>query len=238
MPPALQDWLPEGDLAWFILDVVAQMDLGEMERTYRADGWGQAAYAPAMMFALLLYAYCLGERSSRRIERLCERDVAFDVAFMVLAAAQRPDHTTIARFRQTHETALARLLTQVLRRCAEAGLVKVGVVALDGTKLKANAALAANWTAEAMAQEVATMRREAAATDATEDRLYGADRRGDERPEPLRNRAGRLARLKACPKRLTRRERMERTLRTRRGRRLYRKRRQTVEPVFGQIKQV
>ena len=117
MPPALQDWLPEGDLAWFILDAVAQMNLTTIERTYRADGWGQAAYEPAMMVALLLYAYCLGERSSRRIERLCQRDVAF----RVITANQGPDHTTMARFRQTHETALAMLFTQVLRLCAEAG---------------------------------------------------------------------------------------------------------------------
>ena len=130
MPPALQDWLPEGDLAWFLLDAVAQMDLAKIKRAYRADGWGAAAYTPAMMVALLLHAYCLGERSSRRIERLCERDVAF----RVLTANQRPDHTTIARFRQTHKTALARLFAQVLRLCGEAGLVKVGVVALVGPR--------------------------------------------------------------------------------------------------------
>ena len=119
LPPALQDWLPEGDLAWFILDAVAQMNLAAITRTYRADGWGQAAYEPAMMVALLLYAYCLGERSSRRIERLCQRDVAF----RVITANQGPDHTTMARFRQTHEIELAKLFTQVLRLCAEAGLV-------------------------------------------------------------------------------------------------------------------
>ena len=111
MPPALQDWLPEGDLAWFLLDAVAQMNLVAVKQTYRADGWGQAAYEPAMMVALLLYAYCLGERSSRRIERRCQRDVAF----RVITANQGPDHTTIARFRQTHETELATLFTQVLR---------------------------------------------------------------------------------------------------------------------------
>lgn len=120
LPPALQDWLPEDDLAWFILDAVVQMDLAKIERTYRADGWGQAAYEPAMMVALLLYAYCLGERSSRRIERLCKRDVAF----RVITANQGPDHTTIARFRQTHEKALASLFTDVLRLCAEAGLAQ------------------------------------------------------------------------------------------------------------------
>ncbi len=146
LPPALQDWLPEGDLAWFLLDAVAQMDLSAIEETYRRDGWGQAAYEPTMMVALLLYAYCLGERSSRQIERLCERDIAF----RVIAANQRPDHTTVARFRKLHETALAALFTDVLRLCAEAGMVKVGVVALDGTKMQADAALAANRTADAI----------------------------------------------------------------------------------------
>ena len=199
MPPALQDWLPEGDLAWFILDAVAQMNLTAIERTYRADGWGQAAYEPAMMVALLLYAYCLGERSSRRIERLCQRDVAF----RVITANQGPDHTTMARFRQTHEIELAQLFTQVLRLCAEAGLVKVGVVALDGTKIKANAALASNRTAETIATEVSRMLTEAQATDAAEDRQYGPERCGNELPEGLRDRQSRLARLQACQERLT-----------------------------------
>jgi hypothetical protein len=152
------------------------------------------------MVALLLYAYGLGERSSRRLERGGEREAAV----LVLAATQRPDPPTLARVRQTHEAAWARRLTQILRLCAEAGLVKVGVVALDGTQRTANAALAATRTAEAMAQDVAPMRREAAAIEATEDRLSGAERRGDERPEPVRNRAGRRARLKACQERLTR----------------------------------
>lgn len=199
LPPALQDWLPEGDLAWFIVDAVAQMDLRAIERTYRADGWGQAAYEPAMMVALLLYAYCLGERSSRRIERLCERDIAF----RVIAANQRPDHATIARFRQTHEAALADLFTQVLKLCAAAGLVKVGVVALDGTKVKADAALAANRTRETLEAEVTRMLAEAAATDAAEDHQYGPEQRGDELPEGLRDRRSRLARLQACQARLT-----------------------------------
>ena len=200
MPPALQDWLPEGDLAWFILDAVAQMNLTTIERTYRADGWGQAAYEPAMMVALLLYAYCLGERSSRRIERLCQRDVAF----RVITANQGPDHTTMARFRQTHETALAMLFTQVLRLCAEAGVVKVGIVALDGTKSKASAALASNRTAETIAAEVSRMLTEAQTTDEAEGRQYGPERCGDELPEVLRDRRSRLARLQACQERLER----------------------------------
>ena len=198
MPPALQDWLPESDLAWFVLDAVAQMKLAKITRAYRADGWGQAAYEPAMMVALLLYAYCLGERSSRRIERLCERDVAF----RVLTANQCPDHTTMARFRQTHEAELATLFTQILQLCAEAGLVKVGVVALDGTKINAKASLAANRTVKTIARAVTTMLADAQAADDAEDRLYGSDQRGDELPEALRDRTGRLARLRECQARL------------------------------------
>lgn len=200
MPPSLQDWLPEGDLAWFILDAVAQMKLTEIERTYRADGWGAAGYDPAMMVALLLYAYCLGERSSRRIERLCERDIAF----RVLTANQGPDHTTISRFRKTHEQALATLFTDVLRLCADAGLVNVGVVALDGIKVEANASLAANRAAETIKQAVTTMLAEARIVDDAEDRLYGPEPRGDELPEALRDRTSRLARLRECQARLER----------------------------------
>ena len=198
LPPALQDWLPEGDLAWFLLDAVAQMDLGAIEETYRRDGWGQAAYDPTMMVALLLYAYCLGERSSRQIERLCERDIAF----RVIAANQCPDHTTVARFRKTHETALAALFTDVLRLCAEAGVVKVGVVALDGTKMQADAALAANRTADAITEAVQLMLIEAQEVDDTEDRVYGPERRGDELPAALQHRQSRRVRLQACQARL------------------------------------
>ena len=133
------------------------------------------------MVALLLYAYCLGER---------------DVAFRVLTANQCPDHTTIARFRQTHETALAKLFTDILQLCAEAGLVKVGVVAQAGTKIKANAALAANRTVETIAQAVTTMLADAQATDGAEDRLYGPDQRDEDLPQPLRDRTHRLARLR------------------------------------------
>src|SRR5437899_12570162 len=103
LPPSLREWLPEGHLAWFVIDAVAELDLGAFYSAYRADGHGGAAHDPAMMVALLLYAYALGERSSRRIERRCVEDVAT----RVICANQTPDHTTIARFRQHHETALA-----------------------------------------------------------------------------------------------------------------------------------
>ncbi len=192
MPPNLRDWLAEDDLAWFVLDAVDQMDLGPFYARYRADGWGHAAYEPSMMVPLLLYAYCLGVRSSRQIERLCERDIAF----RVICANQAPDHSTIARFRQANEEALGGLFTQVLRLCAEAGLVKVGLVALDGTKIKANASLAANRSYEWIEAQVRRMLEEAGEKDAEEDDLYGPDRRGDELPPDLRDRGKRLSRLK------------------------------------------
>ena len=119
LPPSLREWLPEDHLAWFVIDAVAEMDLAPFVSGYRQDGWGRAAHDPAMMVVLLLYAYAIGERSSRRIERRCHDDVAV----RVITANQAPDHTTIARFRQRHETALAGLFGDVLGLCAEAGLV-------------------------------------------------------------------------------------------------------------------
>ena len=142
LPSALQDWLPPKDLAWLIIDAVDAMDLSAFYKKYRADGKGQAAFEPSMMVALLLYAYSLGVRSSREIARLCERDIGF----RVIAANHSLDHTTISRFRKENGEALKSLFMQVLRLCKEAGLVKMGVVALDGSKIAANAALEANRT--------------------------------------------------------------------------------------------
>lgn len=188
MPPALQDWLPADDLVYFLLDAVDQFDLAPFHAAYRADGVGQAAFQPHMMVALLLYAYCLGVRSSRQIERLCQRDVAF----RVVAGNLRPDHATIARFRQRHTEALKGLFTDILRLCQQAGLVKVGVVASDGTKMAADAALDANRTYASIRSEVESMLADAESTDAEEDRLAGPERRGDELPEAMRDRNGRL----------------------------------------------
>jgi transposase len=198
LPPALQDWLPPDDLAYFLLDAVDQLDLKPFYAVYRADGVGQAAFQPHMMVALLLYAYCQGVRSSRQIERLCERDVAF----RIVAGNLGPDHATIARFRQRHSEPLKGLFTDILRLCREAGLVKVGLVALDGTKIAADAALEANRTYETIRSEVEAMLREAESKDGDEDRLYGPQRRGDELPAALRDRGGRLERLKQCRERL------------------------------------
>jgi transposase len=133
LPPSLREWLPEGHFAWFVIDAVAELDLSAFFASYRVDGHGRAAHDPAMMVALLLYAYAIGERSSRRIERRCVEDVAT----RVICANQAPDHTTIARFRQRHEIALAELFGEVLALCAGSGLVRVGVIAVDGTKVHA-----------------------------------------------------------------------------------------------------
>jgi transposase len=198
LPPSLREWLPEQDLSWFIIDAVSQMNLEPFYTKYRNDGWGNAAYDPEMMVSLMLYAYCLGVRSSRQIERRCERDIAF----RVITANQKPDHTTIARFRQANQKELSALFTEVLRLCAEAGLVNVGLVALDGTKVKANASLGANRTYVWIEKTVQKMLEEAAVKDEEEDQLYGSDKRGDELPEDLQDRDKRLARLKEAKQRL------------------------------------
>jgi transposase len=200
LPPALSDWLPQGHLAWFVLDAIEQIDLTAFYKKYRTDGIGNSAFNPSMMVALLMYAYCTGERSSRRIERFCQTDVGYKV----ITANQSPDHSTISRFRKDNESNLKKLFLEVLRLCGEAGLVKLGKVALDGTKIKANASLAANRTLEHLEREVEKMLAEADATDAEEEKLYGKNRRGDELPEDLQDRTSRLERLKACKERLER----------------------------------
>lgn len=194
LPPSLREWLPDDHLAWFVLDAVAELDLGAFLARYREDGWGRAAFDPAMMVALTLYAYAIGERSSRAIERRCREDVAF----RVIPANQIPDHATIARFRARHEEALGQLFTQVLGLCARAGLVKVGLIAVDGTKIAASAAREANRSYE---QIVAEILDEAKVVDAAEDREYGTAR-GDELPPELADRRSRLVRLRAARERL------------------------------------
>jgi transposase len=194
MPPDLRDWLPEGHLAWFVLDAVAGMDLDGFYAPYRRDGLGRPAYEPSMMVALLLYSYSRGVRSARAIERACEEDVAF----RVIAAQQKPDHATIARFVERHERALGELFGQVLDLCAQAGLARVGVVAIDGTKIHANASRDSMMDYEQIAREIIE---EAKAIDAAEDELYG-DKRGDELPEQLTTAAGRRKWLSEAKRRL------------------------------------
>jgi transposase len=195
LPPSVREWLPAGHLAWYLLDVVERLELEAFYGEYRADGSGRPAHDPQMMVALLLYAYCVGERSSRQIERRCVEDVAF----RVIAANRAPDHTTIARFRRRHAERLAGLFVQVLAMCARAGMVRVGTVAVDGTKIAANAGLAANRGYGKIRREVERILAEADAVDAAEDARFG-DARGDELPAEL-----------ADP--VTRRERLERAQR-------------------------
>lgn len=197
LPPSLREWLPEDHLAWFVLDAVEEMDLTAFYGAYREDGWGRAAFEPQMMVALLLYGYAVGERSSRGIERRCREDIAF----RVITANQVPDHATIARFRARHERALADTFAQVLALCAKAGLVSVGVVALDGSLLAGNASPGATRTYASIREEVERMLAEAARADAAEDERFG-EARGDELPAELIDPRSRRERLRRCKEQL------------------------------------
>jgi len=196
MPPALQDWLPEGHLALFLNDVVDELDLGEFHASYEsADGRGQPPYHPAMMVKLLLYAYITGKPSSRKIEQATHTDVAF----RILAANQHPDHDSVAEFRKRHLGALGRLFMQALQLCQKAGLVKLGHVALDGTKIKANASKHKAMSYERMCQteqkleeQVRELLKKAEQTDEEEDQRYGRGERGQDVPAELARRENRL----------------------------------------------
>jgi len=187
LPPSLTDWLPEDHLVWFVIDAVTRLDLSDFYDRHRDDGWGRAAFDPAMMVTLLLYAYALGVRSAREIERR----VSDDVAMRVITAGEHPDHSTISRFRTRHREALSGLFEDVVGLCVEAGMVRPGIVAIDGTKLGANASPARNLTREQLADYARRVFDEAEAIDAEEDELYG-DARGDELPEHLRKRSDRI----------------------------------------------
>jgi len=198
-PPSLHDWLPEGHLARFLLDVVSVLDLSAIYKSYQdKDGRGQAAYAPEMMVRLLLYGYARGVYSSRKIQtRTFE-----DVAFRYLSGDQHPDHATIAEFRKRHLEALSGLFTQALLLCSEAGLVKLGHVSIDGTKIKANASKHKamsykhmNETEARLKQEIDALLAAAEKADAEEDAQYGKDRHGDELPAELQRRESRLQKI-------------------------------------------
>jgi transposase len=199
LPPSLQDWLPESHLARFVAELTDGLDLSKIYGFYgRRDGRGKAAYHPVMMVRLLLYGYCVGVMSSRRMERASYEDVAF----RYLCADQHPDHDTIAAFRQQHLPVLAQLFTQVLQLCDKAGLVKLGHVAIDGTKLQANASKHKAMSYERMEEkekqlkaEVEKLLAQAAETDAAEDQLYGKGKRGDELPAELARRESRLKKI-------------------------------------------
>jgi transposase len=199
LPIDMLEWLPETDLVHLVLDAIDEMNLSVFEADYRTGGAGQAAFAPSMMLAVLIYAYANGHRSSRKIERLCWRDVGF----RMIVGEHVPDHSVIARFRRQHTEQVEVVFVEVLRLCRAAGLGRLGVVALDGTKVAANAALAANRTAKTLDDEVRAILAEAETTDTSEDAEHG-ELRGDELPPNLRNREARRKRLLAAKQRLAR----------------------------------
>ena len=196
LPPSPVDWLPENHLVFFLLDLAGELDLEEIHAIYRQkDPRGEKAYEPRMMVVLLLYAYCVGLPSSRKIEKACWEDAAF----RVLTGNQQPDHSRISDFRRRHLPALAGLFIQVLRLCQKAGLVSLGTVALDGTKVKANASKHKAMSHERMLKserqleaEMRALLRKAEIIDAQEDGQYGKGKRGDELPEELQRRSSRL----------------------------------------------
>jgi transposase len=194
LPPDLREWLDEDHLAWFVIEAIEELDLEPFYASYRADGHGRAAHDPRMMVTLLTYAYAVGERSSRGIERRCREDIAF----RVICTNQIPDHATIARFRIRHQQSLGDLFGQVLGLCAEAGLVEVGVIAVDGSKFAAAASDSAIRTYEQIAAEILE---EAGHIDAAEDEIHG-EARGDELPVHLARGEGRRAWLREAKKRL------------------------------------
>ena len=201
LPPSPREWLPAGHVAYFILDTVAELDLRPLLERYERELRGYPPHHPRMMVGLLLYAYCVGVASSRKIEKKTYEDIAF----RVIAAGQHPDHSTVSEFRRQHLDVLAGLFVQVLALCQKAGLVQLGHVALDGTKLKANASKHKAMSYERMqqrekelAEKVAALLKAAEAADAAEDKLYGKKKRGDELPEELQRAETRLARIRAA----------------------------------------
>src|SRR3974390_3413400 len=199
LPPSLHEWLPEGHLARFLVDVVRELDLSALYASYEEkDGRGKSAYAPEMMVRLLLYGYAIGVTSSRKLEQ----KIVEDVAFRYLAGDQHPDHDTIAGFRKRHLDALAGLFVQALQLCEKAGLVKLGHVAIDGTKIKANASKHKAQSYARMTENEARLKKEieellaqAEATDAAEDAKYGKGKQGDELPQELQRRETRLRKI-------------------------------------------
>lgn len=201
LPPDLREWLPADHLALYVSDVVETLDLSGIVKVYEeGDGRGRPPYHPALMVKLLIYGYCTGRMSSRKIEQATYDEVAF----RALSCNQQPDHDSIAGFRQRHLRELGRLFMQVLQLCERAGLVKLGHVAIDGTKIKANASKYQSLSyarmkdeEEELAAEVARLLGEAQRIDEEEDKLYGKGKRGDELPEELRDRETRLAKIRA-----------------------------------------
>jgi transposase len=202
LPPSLRDWLPEDHLVYFVSDVVDQLDLSAIHAWYGEEKRGQPPYDPVLMTKLLVYGYCTGVFSSRRLQKRIQEDIPFKV----LAAGNEPDFRTISDFRKIHLVALQGLFEQVLELALESGSVKLGRVSLDGTKVKANASKhkamsygRAKERQQQLRQEVRELLAQAAAADEEEDRRHG-NRRGDELPEELRRRETRLAKIKQAKK--------------------------------------
>jgi len=220
MPASMQDWLPSDHLAYFISDVVDHLDLSAIMERYAREERGYPPYHPAMMVKVLLYAYCIGVASSRKIEkRLCE-----DIAFRVLSANNTPDFRTISDFRKDHLKALAGLFLQVLRLCQKVGLVRLGHVALDGTKIKANASKHKAMSYKRMKEEevrleaeVTELLKKAEAVDEEEDQRYGKDTRGDELPKELAFRESRLKKIREARAALEAEARLEAEKRPQKG---------------------
>lgn len=202
LPPSLHEWVREDSLERFVSEVIDHLDeegrLQPFYATYRSDGWGHPAYHPVMLLKVLVYGYVIGARSSRKLARRLERDVAF----RYLAANQQPDFRTISDFRRKHRKAFEELFEEVLALCREAGLAEMGRVALDGRRLQGNASIDRNRTREQIRAEVERILEEAERIDAEEDAEYGPERRGDELPEELRSQQERLRKLKEAQARL------------------------------------
>ena len=213
-PPSPHDWLPEGDLVYFLLDTVAALDLSPIFAHYEREFRGQPPFHPRMMVALLLYCYATGTRSSRKIMRRCQ----IDVACRVIVGEDIPDFRTISDFRKIHLARLEALFVEVLKLCSLAGLARVGTIALDGTKVKANASRHKAMSYDRMKaeeirlkEEIAKLLADAEAADKAEDVEHGPDRQGDELPDELARRQSRLAKIQAAKKLLEERARIEAT---------------------------
>ena len=210
LPPSLRDWLPENHLVYFVSDMVDQLDLTKIDAVYEKDPRGQPPYDPRLMTKLLVYGYCIGVFSSRKIRKRLEEDVPF----RVLAAGNTPDFRTISDFRKIHLEALSGLFEQVLAMALEAGAMKLGRVSLDGTKIKANASKHKAMSygrmkekEQQLKEEVKQLLEQAEAADAEEDERHGRERRGDELPAELSRRQDRIARIKQAKKVLEQRAR-------------------------------
>lgn len=205
MPPSLTDWLPKGHMVYFIREILDTINLFPILRVYEDEDRGYPPYNPKMMTGILLYGYCNGVTSSRKLARHCQEDVAF----RVLAANNQPDYRTLSDFRKIHLSSLQHLFVEVLQLCQKAGLVKFGHIALDGTKVKANASKHKAMSYGRMKKDISRLKheisdllRQAEETDAREDQEYGKDKRGDELPEELTHRETRLARIKEAKRAL------------------------------------